>query len=96
MSQFVLILDRDWLVVAFQKLSLRIWDIYLFVSQFFCPLLSECMMMRDGFVAQLEACRVLLKRACVLADEFAVRVIIRPGLAFIFESQFQGNPESIN
>ena len=54
MSQFVFILDWDWLVIAFQKAFLRFWNLYLVLSQLVCPLLSEGVMMRYGFVAQLD------------------------------------------
>ena len=53
MSQLVLILDWNWLVVVFQKLLLRFWDVDLFLPQLLFSLLSEGSMMREGFVAQL-------------------------------------------
>ena len=54
-SQLVLILDWDWLVIVLQNS----WDLKLPIPQPVCPLLNEGAIMRDGLVAQLEVFRVV-------------------------------------
>ena len=71
------ILDGDGLVIAFQELLPRLWDLDMFLPQLVCPPLSKGVMMRDGLVAQLEVCRIVLQRMSVVtADAFQVRVVV--------------------
>ena len=72
----------------------RLWDLYLLLPQLVCPLLSEGLMMRDGFVAQLEVCWVMLKRLFfVTADALKIRVVdVRMWKFWNLESQ--GDPDN--
>ena len=55
---------------------LRFWDLYLILPQLVFPLLSESVVMRDGFVAQLEVRWVLPERLFfVTADALKIRVV---------------------